>query len=86
MCVMNKGIVVKHKKYGSGRLIYFDPLLHMIIDFSKNGKRDYMMISTTKEHLNEVVLRGGVELLKVVDMQDPLWYPHWRLHMKTVCL
>jgi len=65
---------VRHKKYGPGRLISFDPLAYMVIDFSRNGGCSPMMISTTKEHLEEVVLEDGLNLLQIVDLQDPRWY------------
>jgi len=70
---------VRHKKYGPGRLISFDPLAYMVIDFSRNGGCSPMMISTTKEHLEEVILEDGLNLLQIVDLQDPRWYSRWRL-------
>jgi len=75
---------VRHTKYGQGRLISFDPLTYMVIDFSKNGKSNPVMISTTREHLKEVILKGGFKLSQVVDLKNPKWYPRWRLQSNSL--
>ena len=68
------GLKVTHKRFGKGEMFSFNPSLSMSIVFQRIG---YMVISTTKKHMEEVTL-DGKPLNKLVDRKDPLWYPDYR--------